>query len=881
MRHFSPVLLLLAASLSSTALADPGKARQLVDQAADEFNRGNQVAARDLIEKAIVEQPDLVEAWLVRCSIWKGAGFPDVGLRYVTEAMRLMTIQGNHPNDSWGFAYFQRSNVYFDLDRYADALKDAVEAERLAPGMPMVTAARGRALVGIGDHEQGLQILEAAMVQMPVVLIMLTHLTWVRGEWDLLLKRSNQLDSMEGAKDIGVVWRGIADVELGKFEEAKQEIEKIRARQPNGSVVRTLTGYLLGTPAYAGADANKSLAAYKELLDLGVSQASLLSQMARTMFLAGRYAECRDFVSTKGRRTNFPCMFWLGAAQWKLEEYSEARLTLMQARRYNPAIANWAAKIEGLPEYLKSIETDVAAERKGEVDSLKLAIEGETWLVSSAEIEGLVRRFHFSRAAAEYEKLLPSLVSSVRRREVESRIVEVKAMATALDKLVAAVNKKSVTLKPKVGAQELTITKADDRAFDFTIPKGSGKFPWAYLEPLEFFRFANPQAATPEEHFALGVLLWDMGEAKSAQQNLETASKGALKDRISAVVARKRGIDAPAGGFVLYKGSFVTTEEKQNLEKGLVRFKGTWVPAADRPNLAKGMVKVDGKWLPGDEKKLLDAGYRKFKGQWMALEDYETLRSKWENAFEEETEHYKVRSNAGEAFTKDLAAVIELAYAEYKKFYDGREPKLAKGEKMTLYAFGSYDDYRRHCIERRAEDSLKAGGFASSDSNVVAGWNKTGSRHLFLQTMVHEGAHLYYFRTSSPSALPSWHAEGMATWFEGFEGSSGAWKFNFSNASRAAFAKEAASGAGWIPLRDLLESDAGKLINADSTKALVFYAEAWSLNAFLTQTGDAKLRDAYKQYRDALASGKAEAFSKFFPDMEALEKSWKATASGQ
>ena len=61
-----------------------------------------------------------------------------------------------------------------------------------------------------------------------------------------------------------------------------------------------------------------------------------------------------------------------------------------------------------------------------------------------------------------------------------------------------------------------------------------------------------------------------------------------------------------------------------------------------------------------------------------------------------------------------------------------------------------------------------AAGFAPSEPDTFCGYDKLGDDRSFLSTMVHEGAHLFH-QLSSPSAnTPSWVAEGMATYFEGF-----------------------------------------------------------------------------------------------------------------
>jgi len=112
---------------------------------------------------------------------------------------------------------------------------------------------------------------------------------------------------------------------------------------------------------------------------------------------------------------------------------------------------------------------------------------------------------------------------------------------------------------------------------------------------------------------------------------------------------------------------------------------------------------------------------------------------------DEESAHWAIRTNEGEAFAKDLAGLAEAAWPEFAKYHDA-EAKLPGKDKLTLYAFRDYEDYRRYCVETKSEDYLGAAGFAKSDSTIAVGWNKTSNRQQFLQTMVHEAAHLYYSR---------------------------------------------------------------------------------------------------------------------------------------
>ena len=603
---------------------------------------------------------------------------------------------------------------------------------------------------------------------------------------------------------------------------------------------------------------------------------------ARALVLAGRDREALDFLATRGRRTAFESLFWMGAAQWRLGMLAEARATLSDAWRLNPYLEAHAKRIAGLGPFAAEIAASLKAEAGPEADRAGLRRELGTHLFTIAEIETMVRRYQFKRAAEEYALLLPTLKSAARRSEVEARLPEVRGMAGAMETLLKAIGTSSFAEKIRFGALELSIKKGNADSFEFTIPKGEGRFPWAYLDVAIFCELVDRAGATADDGFGLGCLAWDAGDRPLAVKLFENAAKfkPALRKSVDAFVARRRGVPVPANGFVLYRGAYATAEEKANLEKGLVLFEGKWVPREDREKLAKGQIQVAGKWVPGDEAELGRRGYVRVDGKWMSREDYDAMRGEWAAASVEETAHATVRTNAGDAFAKELGALIEAAWPEFRKFYGGGEPKFAAGKKMSLYAYKGYEDYRKYCVETKAEDHLNAAGFARSDSDVVAGWNKTGDRQQFLQTMVHEAAHLYYYRVAPAARPPSWHAEGMATYFEGFNWDGKAWRFHFLSESRIPFVRNAVAAGKHIPLKDVFFGDALALINSDHNKALLFYAECWSLNLFLTQTDRKEYRDGYLAYRKAVQEGKAATLGEFVKDIGKLEADWKLFVEG-
>jgi tetratricopeptide (TPR) repeat protein len=867
LRVFSVVLMLALA-----ARADRGEAQRAMSEGEEFLKKRDYERALASYTRAVEMEPAWSDTWGNR-GVCKYRSTDYTGsLEDLGRALEL-----DPKRKEWRF---HRIQTYFYLDRIEEAREDGEALARDFPGDKDAESIYGRALVRCGEVDRGLQLQEKAFERSgrDPLLPLRTDAYIRKADWAALESSAGEAIAKGAPSTVLNYHRVIGLVELGRYDEAAAICDTLE-RRPQPSIVQYLSRlYLCSTPAagshYRPGQVDDGVVGLRES-----PNPESFSCAARALYLAGRVDEAQSLLATKARRTNAEAMFWLGACYWKLGKYPEARAVLLDARRLNPYLVKHAGRVEGIGDFLAGLDAELAKE--GDAPRDRLGHELATHLLTVAEIEALVRRYRFSRAAAEYEKVLGSVKSAARRAEVEARLPEVKGMASALTKLVQALAQGRVKGQVKVGPLELTVTKATEEIFDFTIPKGAGRFPWAFLETAAFVDLALGAGLSPEETFSIGCLAWESGARDIASGLFDEAlrKQKALKPSVTRFIARQRGLPPPEGGFVHYRGQWVTAGEKAQLEKGLVSFQGQWVAPADREKLARGLRLVDGKWLPGSDAELLKQGYRKHEGKWMSREDYEALRGQWANAWVEETAHYTVRTNESEAFARELAVLAEAAYAEFA-IYFGSEIKLPGKDRMQLWAFRSYEDYRRHCVETRAEDHLNAAGFARSDSNTVVGWNKTKSEKQFLETMVHEAAHLYYFRAFPAGRPPSWHAEGLATYFEGFDWDGKKYRFGGLSEGRVAFARDAMKGGRHIPLKDLLGGDALGLINSDMQKALLFYAECWALNYYLSVTENKAYREAYLGYRAETGKGGTKTLADFFPDMAKLESDWVKFVTG-
>ncbi|GEM_PF-1764791 len=870
MTRTAHLVLALAAGLLvrvNLVAQDAARSTDLCKQAEQAFKQGDYKACWDLATEAVRLDPSNGMAWGTRGVGRASYGEFINGIEDVTRAYELTK------NVAW---VIWRARYYLMLDRYRQAFDDAdtiLKYDEIA----QLLCVRGAARVQLGEVDQGIADIERGEKiiggkdwgDRSVALI-------AKADWQALLEEGRAWEKQAPPIGNGYLYQARALMELGTdYEEARKAVERGEKNAPIASQTYLARALLHAFPAA------KDYYDFERAYTKGVRRLRPLqldswqiNTAARILYEAGRYFDCIHELETHGRLTNWETLFLLAASHFRVGQVAECRRYLLDARRLNPYLSRHTDRVPGLSAFLGGIDQEVEKEQTG-ADQAKLEAEQETAILSLAELETLVRRFQFERALAGYERYLGTLQSPTRRREAEARIADLKGAADPFRRFREKLNAGELKdVKQKVGAADVTLTKAiDDQGFEFTIKQGGGKGTWAALGPEGLLKLLDRAAPTPAERLGMGILAWDLGLSKRAMDDLQRAVKEdkALKGRLDAFVAARRGIDLPEGGFVAHQGRFVTPEEKTNLEKGLVLFQGQWVTKADHEHLAKGQIQVGGKWVPGDEKVLLAMGFRKHKGKWYTREEYTSLRAKWENAHEVKTTHYDIRTNYDEDFAQELGALCEVAYEDFKRFYGGIEPKLEAKDRMTLYAFASYEDYRKYCVEHNAEAQLQAAGFAVSNSNVVVGWNKTGEPADFLATMAHEAAHLFYFRIAKGLAAPSWYAEGMATQFEGFEWTGSSYAYNRLSRARLPFVKQAMDQRRHIPIAELVKSDALSLINSDTDKALLFYAECWALVYFLTQTEQTEFREGFQRYREAVDSGKPAALTEFFTDLGALE----------
>lgn len=571
------------------------------------------------------------------------------------------------------------------------------------------------------------------------------------------------------------------------------------------------------------------------------------------------------------------CALALGKRERAIERMVVAcrRDRSLRSHFAEPAWAPIAAEVKATLADLDGAKTiGERAEVTRKLDVARLTLE---------QIRGFVRAFRFEAVQAELESFAARSSGSAQEeaKALARRLALYAALKRELLAQVAPGGKLHRSTLPLAAIADLAplLVKADADGYELVVKSGTAKGKWSQLPMTARFELLAKLVTTGEQAVTLAELAWDTDDAELAERALAIAWRTeSLRGKVQELVCRYRSVAKPAGGFDLHEGRFVTADEKRHLAQGEVLFRGAWVAKGDVEHLAKNHVKVDGKWVPLTAEQMRARGYHELDGAWMTAAELYRRRGEWSHAWEEKTAHYLVRSNHSEHFAKRLAVAAESAHASLTKLF-GAAPKADRP--MRLYAFRTYEDYRSYCEKTNNLGQINAAGFSPSEPETACGYDKLKDEGTLLGTMVHEATHLF-FSLAFPGQPPSWLAEGMATYFEGFNAdASGSLTFHHRPPMRAAQFRLALAEKRVFKLEEMMSSNAGVLINSSAEKALVFYAQCWAFFYYLQQA-DVAQKGKFDAFIAAIAKGEKATLAKALGvELAALDQAFIEYMKGQ
>ena len=178
---------------------------------------------------------------------------------------------------------------------------------------------------------------------------------------------------------------------------------------------------------------------------------------------------------------------------------------------------------------------------------------------------------------------------------------------------------------------------------------------------------------------------------------------------------------------------------------------------------------------------------------WIAEED--AKHSEWKDAWRKETEHYRIRTNAGYLILQTAGIAMDQMNMAYRKFFQYKEDGSATPV-IDVHVFKNRDEYLE--LGQGPPVEWSAGHFTGSAvETYIGGTEGTDGIKEMYSTLFHEAAHQFVSLTGK-GGVPGWLNEAYASFFEGTTIlSNGTVRWNRVNNGRL-FALAPRLEAGWM-----------------------------------------------------------------------------------
>lgn len=256
------------------------------------------------------------------------------------------------------------------------------------------------------------------------------------------------------------------------------------------------------------------------------------------------------------------------------------------------------------------------------------------------------------------------------------------------------------------------------------------------------------------------------------------------------------------------------------------------------------------------------------------------------------SERVRVRTEGALAEAADLHAMVTALLLPLEDETDGRPTR-----RIQVFVFKTRASYGAWLDAASLSQHKVATGVADGATFTAL----VCAEGLPLDTVrgvaLHEVSHLFMFGVT-PVVMPSWYSEGFAETF----GGPGTYAWNGTSLVAGGLLAEGSlarirTEEGYLPWSSVFQGDALKLLQADKSQALGFYAEAWAIRHWFTEQAPADVKARFRQWevacrggalgaepgrpRDRNTAPAAEAFQRAFgPDLPALEAQFRAWLSG-
>lgn len=191
-------------------------------------------------------------------------------------------------------------------------------------------------------------------------------------------------------------------------------------------------------------------------------------------------------------------------------------------------------------------------------------------------------------------------------------------------------------------------------------------------------------------------------------------------------------------------------------------------------------------WLPKSHLPRYRAGERNFNGKWISAEREANIRSDFNQAWEIDTEHFRIRTNHSLEEGVRLGAELERFHgyfvrefatffsspSQLQRLFDQGEVGSAAGKRYSVYYFRSRDEYLKHLSAEQPGVAISNGLYLPRKRIAYFFYDPAANQDP-LDTMYHEVTHQLLAESSSKvfDVAPDrqfWIVEGFACYMESY-----------------------------------------------------------------------------------------------------------------
>ena len=296
---------------------------------------------------------------------------------------------------------------------------------------------------------------------------------------------------------------------------------------------------------------------------------------------------------------------------------------------------------------------------------------------------------------------------------------------------------------------------------------------------------------------------------------------------------------------------------------GFVRQGNEWVTQFAASQIKKGNVWHEQfGWLPKNHLERYARGERRFKDRWVSADKERELRRDFSEAWEVNTDHYRIRTNVslerGVELGRALEDFHEFFYETFAGFFNTREQMMKLFDGTAKAVSNNPRPYMVHYYRTREEyvDRLKRDFPNIEITNGI--YMTTGRTAHFYDdphndneaTLFHEGTHQLFFEShvlNRPIGEKShfWIIEGIACYMESFQRKDGAFSLGDPDYIRFAGARmNLLQKKYYVPLREFSEMGMYEFQHVPQPELSKNYTQASGLARFFMEYDQGRYREA-------------------------------------